>query len=114
MASKLHHHMKKRTHHDDKKGTLSDDVSYVVRQGTEANRLIASAAGLEAIIPKGMQHQVEQIQEWVAVPERQEKPCSMKVLFRRFRESIISLSHKPDLGQTILPTQRLLSPYGRR
>jgi hypothetical protein len=39
--------------HDVKKGTLSDDESYVVRQGTEANRLIASAAGLEAFIPNG-------------------------------------------------------------
>src|ERR1022692_1048692 len=32
--------------------TLSDDESYVVRQGTKPNRLIASAAGLEAFIPK--------------------------------------------------------------
>jgi hypothetical protein len=53
LASELHHQMKKRTHHDVKKGTLSDDESYVVRQGTEPNRLIASATGLEAIIPKG-------------------------------------------------------------
>ena len=68
--------------HNAKKGTLSDDESYVVRQGTEPNRLIASAAGLVAFIPKGMQHQVEQFQEWVAVPERQEKPCPVKVLFR--------------------------------
>ena len=45
--------MKKKTHHDVKKGTLSDDESYVVRQGTESNRLIASAAGLEAFIPNG-------------------------------------------------------------
>jgi hypothetical protein len=82
MASKMHYEMKKRRHHDIKKGTLSDDESFVVRKGTEANRLIASAAGLEPFIPKGMQHQVEQIQEWVAVPERQEKPCSVKVLFR--------------------------------
>ena len=76
--------MKKVTHHDVKKGTLSDDESYVVRQGTEPNRLIASAAGLEAFIPNGdaTSLQVEQIQEWVAVPERQEKSCSVKVLFR--------------------------------
>ena len=45
--------MKKVTHHDIKKGTLSDDESYVVRQGTEPNRLIAKAAGLEAFVPNG-------------------------------------------------------------
>ena len=67
-----------------KKGTLFDDESYIVRQGTEPNLLIAKAAGLEAFIPNGdaASLQAEQIQEWVAVPERQEKPCSVKVLFR--------------------------------
>ena len=70
--------------HDVKKGTLFDDENYIVRRGTEANRLIATAAGLEAFIPNGdaTSLQVEQIQEWVAVPERQEKPCSVKSLFR--------------------------------
>jgi hypothetical protein len=50
--------------------------------------LIASAAGLEAFIPNGdaTSLQVEQIQEWVAVPERQEKSCSVKVLFRWYWE----------------------------
>jgi hypothetical protein len=36
-----------------KKGTLFDDESYIVRQGTEPNLLIAKAAGLEAFIPNG-------------------------------------------------------------
>ena len=36
-----------------KKGVLFDDESYVVRQGTEPNRLIASAADLVAFIPNG-------------------------------------------------------------
>jgi hypothetical protein len=46
--------------------------------------LIAKAAGLEAFIPNGdaPSSQAEQIQEWVAVPEPQEKPGSVKVLFR--------------------------------
>jgi hypothetical protein len=39
--------------HDVKKGTLFDDESLVVRQGTEPNLLIATAAGLEAFIPNG-------------------------------------------------------------
>jgi hypothetical protein len=70
--------------HGVKKGTLFDDENYIVRRGTEANRLIATAADLEAFIPNGdaTSLQVEQIQEWVAVPERQEKPCSVKSLFR--------------------------------
>jgi hypothetical protein len=70
--------------HDVKKGTLFDDESFIVRQGTEPNLLIAKAAGLEAFILNGdaASLQVEQIQEWVAVPERQGKPCSVKVLFR--------------------------------
>lgn len=52
-------------------GTLIDDESFVVRQGTEPNQLIATAAGLEAFIPNGdaASLQVEQIQEWVAVLE---------------------------------------------
>jgi hypothetical protein len=55
-----------------KKGTLFDDESNVVGKGTEPNLLIATAAGLEAFIPNGDAAflQVEQIQEWVAVPER--------------------------------------------
>jgi hypothetical protein len=39
--------------HDVKKGTLFDDESFIVRQGTEPNLLIATAAGLEAFIPNG-------------------------------------------------------------
>ena len=55
--------------HNVKNGTLFDDESFIVRQGTEPNRLVAKAAGLEAFIPTGMQHQVEQFQHWVAVPK---------------------------------------------
>jgi hypothetical protein len=46
--------------------------------------LIATAAGLEAFIPNGdaASLQAGQNQEWVAVPKRQEKPCSAKLLFR--------------------------------
>jgi hypothetical protein len=46
--------------------------------------LIAKAAGLEAFIPSddAASSQAEQIQNWVAVPEPKEKPCSVKVLFR--------------------------------
>jgi hypothetical protein len=70
--------------HEIKKGTLSGDGSYVAQQGTEPKLLIAKAAGLEAFIPNGdaASLQVKQIQEWVAVPEPQEKLCSVKVLFR--------------------------------
>ena len=59
-----------------KKGTLFDDESNVVGKGTEPNLLIAKAAGLEAFIPNGDEAslQVEQIQEWVAVPEPRKKP----------------------------------------
>ena len=37
---------------DVKKGTLFDDESFIVQQGTEPNLLIATAAGLEAFIPQ--------------------------------------------------------------
>jgi hypothetical protein len=46
------------------------------------NRLIATAAGLEAFIPRMMQHPAEQNQEWVAVPECRKSPCSVKSPFR--------------------------------
>ena len=70
--------------HDVKKGTLSDDESYVVRRGTEPNLLIAKATGLEAFISNGdaASLRVEQIQECVAVPECQGRPYSVKVLLR--------------------------------
>jgi hypothetical protein len=57
--------------HDLKKWTPFDDESEV-RQGTEPKLLIATAAGLEAFIRNGdaVSIQAEQIQEWVAVPER--------------------------------------------
>jgi len=41
--------------HDVKRGPLFDDESYMVRQGTEPNLLIAKAAGLEASSPTAMQ-----------------------------------------------------------
>ena len=54
LASELQHQKAKANTHDVKNGTLSDDESYVVRQGTEPNLLIAKAAGLEAFIPTAM------------------------------------------------------------
>jgi hypothetical protein len=71
LASELRQQKARRTHNV-KKGTLFDDESNVAGKGTEPNLLIATAAGLEAFIPNGDAAflQVEQIQEWVAVPER--------------------------------------------
>jgi hypothetical protein len=97
---------------DVKIGTAFDDENFVVRHGTEPILLIAEAAGLEAFIPTAMQlpYRSSKSQKWVAVPERHRKPCSVKVLFRKCWEWIISLSRNPGLGQMILPWQGLFSP----
>jgi len=78
LASELHQHTTEKTHTTLTRG-LFDDESYVVRQGTGPSLLIATAAGLEAFIPNGdaASLKVEQIQEWVAVPERRKKPRSV-------------------------------------
>ena len=71
LASELQNHEIEANTHDVKKGTLFDDESFIVRHGTEPNKLIAKAAGLEAFIQIGdaASLQAEQIQEWVTVPE---------------------------------------------
>ena len=65
LASELQNHEIEANTHDVKKGTLFDDESFIVRQGTEPNLLIAKAAGLEAFIPNGdaASLQAGQIQE---------------------------------------------------
>jgi hypothetical protein len=102
--------MKKVTHHDVKKGTLSDDESYVVRQGTEPNRLIASAAGLEAIIPKGDAASGRANSRMGCGSRTPGETLHGESSVQVVLGVIISLSYNPDVGQTILPRQRLFSP----
>jgi hypothetical protein len=53
LASELQNHEIEANTHDVKKGTLFDDESFIVRHGTEPNKLIAKAAGLKTFIPNG-------------------------------------------------------------
>jgi hypothetical protein len=72
------------TTHDVEKETFFDDENFIVAQGTEPNRLIANTAGLEAFVHNddAASSKDGQNQAWVAVPERQGKARSLKVLFR--------------------------------
>jgi hypothetical protein len=53
LASELHQQKKKRTIRRLRKGLFLTMKANIVRPGTEPNRLIATAAGLEAFIPNG-------------------------------------------------------------
>src|ERR1017187_4804994 len=95
--------------HDLKKGTLFDDESEV-REGTEPNRLIASAAGLEAFIPNGDEASVRANSRVGCSSRTPGETLLGESSVQVVLGVIISLSYNPDVGQTILPRQRLFSP----
>jgi hypothetical protein len=103
------------TTHDVKKGTLFDDESFIVRHGTEPNKLIAKAAGLEAFIPNGDAASGRANSRVVCSSRMTRKTLLGEISAQVIWESIISLSRDPESSVKRLHRGKGFSvPNGRR